>query len=330
YRVGVTRYGSMDLPVLRGTASMSGLGWGELLAVDDEVIGVLTGHNGREILAVTGDTVARFVRAATRQPYRGFAHRGFAWQALNSDALKAHFGQQPTDPGVLIRTLYVGGTGSDLLRSGDILTRLGPYEIDPEGDIDHPAYGAIRFTLALNEATGDTLAAEIIRDGERRTLALQRSRFGEDVYRVHPYEFDAALDYAVFGGLVVQELSLDYLKRWGADWDREAPVRLLIEMRQSSLRRKGEPPERVLLINRVLPDPVNLGYEIGNAIVSEVNGRRVAGLTAFREAVRHPQGAFHVIRLLGGQGRSQLVFRAAEVAQADARIRQTYGIPTAQ
>lgn len=327
YRVGGTRFGSMDLPALNGTASMTGLGWAELLTHDDTVIGLITGHNGREVLGVTGDTIGRFVRASQQQPYRAFAHRGFGWQQLNNDSLKGYFGLKRSDPGVLIRTIYAGGTGHDALRPGDILTKLGPYVIDPEGEIDHPRYGSIRFTLAINDTDEEFLSAEVIRDGETMQLQLKRLRFSSDVYRIHPYLFDRPIDYEVFGGLVVQELSLGYLKRWGKNWQRDAPIRLLIEQRLASIRRKSEPKEKVLIISRALADPVNLGYALNNVIVSKFNGETITGLSSFRDAIKNSTGEFHVIQILSGSGPRRIVYQASEIEAADDRIRETYGIP---
>jgi len=328
YRMATSRFGDLDLPQLRGASSMSGLGWSEVLTHDAAAIGLVTGHNGQELVALTGHSLALFVKAAQAPQQRSFAHRGFSWQALNSEAMKAHFGQARDDPGVLIRRMYAGGTGHRLLREGDILKRIGDHDIDPEGQIRHPAFGTVAFTIAVNDALGPTINVDILRDGKPLRLQLQRERFTEDTYRIAPYEFDEAPDYQVFGGLVVQELTRDYLQRWGANWRTQAPARLLIEHDLASLRDADSPVEKVVFVSRVLPDPVNIGYEdLRNAIVTALNGIPIRDLASFRQAMDKPQGDFHVLQLLPGQGRSTVVFRATELARAGDRISQLYGVP---
>ena len=328
YRMATSRFGDLDLPQLRGASSMSGLGWSEVLTHGDAAIGLVTGHSGQELVALTGHSLALFVSAAQAPHRRGFAHRGFSWQALNSEAMKASFGQARDDHGVLIRRIYAGGTGHRQLRESDILMRIGGHEIDPEGQIRHPAFGTITFTIAVNDALGPTIDVDILREGKPLRLQLQRERFTEDTYRIAPYEFDAAPDYQVFGGLVVQELTRDYLQRWGANWRTQAPARLLIEHDLASLRDGEAPVEKVVFVSRVLPDPVNIGYEdIRNVIVTELNGRPIRDLATFRQAMDEPRGGFHVLRLLPGQHRAAVVFRAGELAQAGDRISQLYGVP---
>ncbi len=328
YRMATSRFGDLDLPQLRGTSSMSGLGWSEVLTHENAAIGLVTGHNGQELVALTGHSLALFVQAAQAPQQRGFSHRGFSWQALNSAAMKAYFGQARDDAGVLIRRVYAGGTGHRLLHEGDILKRIGDHDIDPEGQIRHPAFGTVAFTIAVNDVLAPTIDVDILRDGKPLRLQLQRERFTEDTYRIAPYEFDGAPDFQVFGGLVVQELTRDYLQRWGTNWRTQAPARLLIEHDLSSLRDAHSAAEKVVFVSRVLPDPVNIGYEdIRNVIVTELNGMPVPDLAAFRQAMEKPQGDFQVLKLLPGQGRATVVFRAAELAQAGDRISRLYGVP---
>jgi hypothetical protein len=128
--------------------------------------------------------------------------------------------------------------------------------------------------------------------------------------------------------LVFQELNLSYLQAWGDEWQERAPRRLVVEYSLRSVREAGSAPERVLVISRVLPDSVNLGYQdLGSTIVSRVNGRDVHTLDALREALRKPQRGFHVIDLLPGGGRQRLVFSADEISDANRRIAERFDVP---
>lgn len=330
YVVGSSRFGTAEFPVLRGNTSMAGLGWAEVMTSGGAVMGVLTSHDNQQFEATPASLLALFVKASRLSPYPGFAQRGFAWQQINHPALRAFYGLTENSPGVLVRKVHSGGTGSHQLRPGDILTKIGPYSIDPEGQIEHPHFGRTLFTVAINESLDETIPAELIREGKTKTLRLRRERLASLDYRVLPYIFDRPVDYEVQGGLVLQELSLGYLRAWGKNWPERAPARLVIEAVINTLREPGRPPERVVFVSKVLPDPVNLGYEgVQNAMVMGVNGRPVASLMDFRAALEHPVHGFHVVEFVPGQGRARLVFKAETLAVANRRIRERYDIPEA-
>jgi hypothetical protein len=331
FLVSNSPYGLMEYPLLRGTTSMGALGWAEVLTAKGAVIGLLVSHEGQQLQAITGDVLRLAVEASRRGRFEGFAHRGFAWQQLNQAHLRESLGLRTQDTGVLVRRVFAGSTGAAELKSGDVLHRINGYPVDPEGRIEHPTYGLLPFTMALNESLAPTLPVEIEREGKRLPLALRRRRFAAEDYRVPPPNFDGPVDYEVFGGLVLQELSLGFLRAWGAEWRAKAPTRLTIEYAARSLREPDGPPERVVVISRVLPDPANLGYEgAANAIVRGVNGRPVPSLDALRSALRRPRGGYHEIELQPGSARARLVYAQAELNAVNARVRERYAIPEPQ
>ena len=80
-------------------------------------------------------------------------------------------------------------------------------------------------------------------------------------------------------------------------------------------------------MSSVLPDAANLGFQdLRDVIVSKVDGRAVGSLDDVRAAVRRPQGAFHVIELLPGQGAARVVIAVDEARAAAARLHAAYGI----
>ncbi|MBI4083804.1 MAG: hypothetical protein HY423_14465 [Candidatus Lambdaproteobacteria bacterium] len=328
YRVTNSRLGAMEFAVLRGNTTMDSLGWSEGLTEQGQLIGLVTGANQREIQATSGQLLQLFVQAAQKSPFRGLAHRGFGWQPLNNASQRQFFGLAGMPFGVRVTRTYSGGTGAEQLEEGDILLRLGAYDIDPEGQINHPLYGPTLFTMAINDSLEPRLPAVVIRGGNRLNLTLPRTRFSEADYRIPPYSTEGAIDYEVFGGLVFQELSLDYLRSWGSQWEAQAPRRLLLELSLRMRREPDDPQQRVVIVSRVLPDPVNLGYDnVNYGMLLEVNGRSVTSLLELRRALRTPQGDYHLLRMMPGQGRQQLVFKVDQMPEANRRIRERYGIP---
>lgn len=327
-RVATSRFGNLEFPELRGTTAMSGLGWGEVITTNGQVVGLISSHSERDFHATSSPLLKLFIAAARQSPYRGFAHRGFSWQRLNHPDLRAAYGLAGNDSGVLVRRVYAGGTGSRELKKGDILLKIGKHPINPEGKIFHPLYGQILFTIALNESLDETISATVIREGRTSEMALTRRLFSAADYRIHPYRYDQPLEFEMFAGLVLQELSLDYLRLWGGGWQQKAPTRLVMEYFLNQVREAGRPEEKVVVITRVLPDAVNLGYDdVGNAILLRANGRPLSSLQAFRDAVSNPKDGYHVLEVLPGQGRAKLIFRADEMENANRRVRERFGVP---
>jgi hypothetical protein len=328
YLVAPYRFGSMELPTLRGTTSISALGWGEVATVGQKVVGMISSHESQQIEAIPSAILRTFLAAARREPYRGFAHRGFNWQRTNNSALRRRLDLPEQGPGVLVRGLLSGGTGAGLIQVGDIVTRIGPYTIDPEGQIDHPQYGRVTFTVALNETLEDAIAVEVQRAGKPRRLELPRRRYRVDDYRIQPYSFDRQPEFEVQGGLVLQELTVTFLRAWGKPWPERAPARLAIEAVQNSVREQDQPLGKLVAVTKVLPDESNLGYEdVQNSIIVAANGKPVRSLNDLREALKQPQAGFDVLETLPGQGRARVVFKASLLEAINRRVRERYSIP---
>lgn len=326
YLIAPYRFGSMELPTLRGTTSMSALGWSEVATVDQRAVAIITSHENQQFEA-TPSTVLRTFLAAARTA-RGFAHRGFTWQRTNNPALRRKLDLPEGGMGVLVRGLLSGGTGAGQLQPGDVLNRIGPYAIDPEGQIDHPHYGRVTFTVALNETLEDTVAVEIQRGGKLKRLDLQRRAFTPADYRVQPYLFDHRPDFEVQGGLIMQELSVTFLRAWGKPWTERAPARLTIEAVENSVRDQDQPPGKLVVVTKILPDEGNLGYEdVQNAVVQVANGKPVRSLNDLREAMKQPVAGFQVLEILPSQGRSRVVFKASLLEAINRRVRLRYNIP---
>jgi len=57
-----------------------------------------------------------------------------------------------------------------------------------------------------------------------------------------------------------------------------------------------------------------------------VNGRPITSLADLREAFASPQGGFHVVEFVAGQGAARAVLDAAEAQAAAGRVREAYGV----
>ncbi len=120
---------------------------------------------------------------------------------------------------------------------------------------------------------GDTVALHVQRAGKPLTINVKLEHRAEEDYVVPPYNIDDPPPYYVLGGLIFQELSRQYLKEWGANWQKDAPQDFVyLDRFQSELFPQGK--RRVVILSQVLPANSTIGYDdFSYLVVKKVNGK---------------------------------------------------------
>ena len=325
-RHGLSQTSLLTLEVATGA---EGLGESEPVISDGQVAGLVTGRAGDTFVALASPVLAQFLEEASKGEWRGFARPGLAWEDLTNPALRGALGLVPGESGVRLLRVAPNGSAGGVLRPGDVLLQLDGVKIDANGRYEHPLYGRMLFAQLFTDghAPGDSMKAKVLRKGERLELTLPLKRMLPQDDKVPPYQFGRGPEYVIAGGLVFQALTRPYLGAYG-DWTRRAPPRLTVALDREGQESDPEWP-RIVLLSSVLPDAANLGYQdLRDLIVAKVNGRRIGSLDHLREALAHPQGPFHVIELLPGQGARRLVVGVDEARAAAARLQRAYGVPS--
>jgi hypothetical protein len=146
---------------------------------------------------------------------------------------------------------------------------------------------------------------------------------------IPPYAVDQPPSYYVLGGMVFQELSRQFLKEWGGNWQKDAPQRFVyLDRFQSELFPEGN--RRVVILTQVLPSNSTIGYDDANFLtVLKVNGREVKSLRDVIEAVKQPlEGGFTKIETF--EDPKMLALDMAQVEQEAAGLQENYGLPALQ
>ncbi len=193
---------------------------------------------------------------------------------------------------------------------------------------------------------GDSLELELIRDGKPLVLPTRVSAYEEDGRTVPLKRVGHPPRYVIQGGFLFQELSLNYLSMWGANWRTRAPVRLRLFLEQNktvlmddnfkrvkaeSASKNTEPATRIVLVTQVIPDEINIGYQkLSNAIVLRINGQQIRRLKDVSEAFLNPEMEFHRIDFLPGSDRLSVVLTVAGLKQSNLRIKNNFRIPKLQ
>jgi len=128
--------------------------------------------------------------------------------------------------------------------------------------------------------------------------------------------------------LIFQELSRQYLKEWGANWQKDAPQDFVyLDRFQSEIYPEGK--RRVVILSQVLPANNTIGYDdFSYLIVQKVNGKEIRSIGDLAEAVKTPVNGFDVIETADDP--KQLELSVAEVAKEAEALQKNYGLPALQ
>ncbi|MEO7167698.1 MAG: PDZ domain-containing protein [Chthoniobacterales bacterium] len=281
--------------------------------------------------AIPAPIIAHFLKDAAGPQYQGFPSLGISFFPTRDPQLRNYAGETGKPGGVYITNVEPGLPAAKAgLQAGDIVVAVEKNEIDQNGNYVDPLYGKIEFSNLLTGKAyvGDSVSLHIQRSGKPITLNVKLEHRAEEDYVVPPYNIDDAPSYYVLGGLIFQELTRQYLKEWGANWQKDAPQDFVyLDKFQSELFPEGK--QRVVILSQVLPANGTIGYDdFSYLVVKKVNGKAVHSLGALAEAVKTPLNGFHVIQTADDP--RQLELDAAQVtAEADA-LQKNYGLPALQ
>jgi hypothetical protein len=303
------------------------------LVKNNKLAGLLLRYDPRsQVLdAIPAPIITHFLKDAGTQHYRGFPSGGFTFFPTRDPQLRSYAGETGKAGGVYITSVEPNSPAMKSgLQVGDILTGIGNNEIDQNGNYVDPLYGKIEFTnlLSVRAFAGDSVPFHIERQGKPMQLNVMLEHRPAQDYVIPPYNLDQPPSYYVLGGLIFQELSRQYLKEWGGNWQKEAPPRFVYMDRfQSELFPDGN--RRVVILSQVLPATTTIGYDdFAYLTVTKVNGKEVHSLGELAEAVKQPINGF--VKVETEEDPKQFELEAAQVRAEDPALQQNYGIPELQ
>src|SRR5437764_439998 len=303
------------------------------LVKNNKLAGLLLRYDSRSQLldAIPAPIITHFLKEAESRNYRGFPSAGFSFFPTRDPELRDFAGEKGKGGGVYVTNVepnmpaMKGG-----LQVGDIVTAVANNEIDQNGNYVDPLYGKIDFTnlLTAHAYSGDVIPFRIQRSGKPMELKVTLEHRSPKDYVSPPYNLDQPPAYYVLGGVIFQELSRQYLKEWGLNWQREAPQRLVYFDRfQSELFPEGN--RRVVILSQVLPANTTIGYDdLAYLTVTRVNGKEIKSLADLADAVKQPIEGF--IKIETEEDPKQIELDAAHVVAEAPVLQENYGISALQ
>ena len=304
------------------------------LVKNNKLAGLLLRYDSRSQLldAIPAPIITHFLKEAESQKYRGFPSAGFSFFPTRDPELREFSGEKGKGGGVYVTNVEAGTPAMKAgLQIGDIITGIGNSEIDQNGNYVDSLYGKIEFTnlLTAHAYAGDVVPFHIQRNGKSMQLNITLEHRDAKDYVSPPYSLDQPPRYYVLGGLIFQELSRQYLKEWGPNWQREAPQRLVyLDHFQSELF--PDRNRRVVILSQVLPANSTIGYDdLAYLTVKKVNGKEVKSLEELAQVAKEPiERGF--IKIETEEDPKQIELDAAQVAAEAPVLQENYGISSLQ
>jgi S1-C subfamily serine protease len=303
------------------------------LVKKDKLAALLLRYDARtQVLdAIPAPIIAHFLKDADSQNYRGFPMAGVNFFPTRDPDLRKYAGQTGKPGGVYVTNVQPNMPAAKAgLKEGDTIIAIGKDELDQNGNYVDPLYGKIEFTNLISGRAfvGDTIQFHIQREGKPLDLNVTLEHREAKDYVVPPYNIDRPPAYYVLGGLIFQELSRQYLREWGGNWQKDAPQRFVyLDRFQAELF--PEANRHIVVLSQVLPANLTIGYDdLAYLVVEKVNGKDIHSLGDLAEAVKHPVDGF--IKVETQDDPRQLELDAAEVASETPALQQNYGLPSLQ
>ena len=273
--------------------------------IDDKAIGIASWSNdgNKETGLIPAERINRFLKDAHDGQYDGVGVAGFRMKDLIDPAMRGYL-KMPTDikHGVYVSKVYTLGTGSDVLKKGDVILAVDGNSINPYGRYLHKDYDRIALEhIISSHQAGEEITFTVFRDGKKTDLTAEAKNFKADDMLVPFYGYDKQPEYIVTAGFVFQKLTRNYLMQWGGDWQGKVPPHLNHYYRDMSFMPNDERRD-IVILSFVLPDDVNQGYHrLGRIVVSKFNGMEIRSIGDILTAkvTHHPGSVALMIRMCG-------------------------------
>lgn len=243
---------------------------------------------------------------------------GIAVQQMDNPLLRRQLGLVDGQSGVLVIEVEHGGSAWGVLQPRDVLLAIDGMTIASNATVRYADRYRTRYDVVLgHHHVGDTLSLDILRAGRPMTVAIT---LGPAECLVPRARYDEQPTYFIYGGLVFQPLTRDFLATWGKWWNK-APKELL-HYYYSGVR--TEERQEVVILSQVLGDEVNVGYDdMSDQAVVAVDGVMPRDMLDFVTRLERASGVVE-IRLSHA---NVIMLDTEQVRAARARILDRYHVP---
>lgn len=294
-----------------------------------ELLGLALNQTKGQWVVIPSSVITRMrEEIKSGSPYKGFGSLSLRTAAFSTKGLRAWLQVANSKEGVRITEVFATSPWYGKLLPNDVLLAVNNNPIDQEGlcliDKQHKVpYEWIvqQHPLAM------PFSVTVLRKGQILYSQALLEPHRSDHYLIPP----ESSQYLLVGGVLLQELSLEYLQSLGRSWETMVPEELLYQYQWKNQPSSRSLPRRLVVMRRVLTDAINQSFDFPtHAIVSKVNEGSAQSIQEIqRRLVESPvmRGGKKFVTLESGD--RKMIFSYQDLAVARPRILQTYGLPPA-
>lgn len=265
---------------------------------------------------VPAPIIEHFLADVADGRYDGYPCLGIRHQKMENADLRLRHGVPADKTGVLVLGARPGHAAAELLRADDVLLSIAGRPIANDGTIEfRPQERTSLSHFAEGLQIGQVVPVEVLRDGKVAALVVPLNRSLGSGTLVAPPQYDLRPSYFLYGGLLFEPLTYDYLRarNFGSH-----------ELMALAAKTPSFDGEEVVVLVRVLASEANGGYhEISDSVVTAVDGTKPRNLAEFVGLVEGGRAPFVTITYDDGQ---QLVMDRAKTRAAGPGIMALYQI----
>ena len=266
--------------------------------------------------------IRRFLKDVEDGSYDRYMDLSATYFPLVNPALREALGLEEPDTGVLVGSVFDGGSSAGKLEPGDVILSVDGMRVFSDGKITLDGERVEMAEVFERKFKGDEVKLEVLRDGEKLDVTLELDRPWP--FEMQSRAYDLRPRFVVVGGLLFQPLNRDFIDAQRNDPQKRVDTRLRYFFDYYVTDHLYREHPEVVVLSDVLKDQLNTYAEpFKGSIVDRINGKQIRSLQDVAAAFEEP-GEFHVIELLG-EGRPIVLDRSA-LAEAGERIKQRYRI----
>jgi S1-C subfamily serine protease len=243
---------------------------------------------------------------------------GITTQNLENPLLRKRLQLVDQERGVVVLHVDHGGSADGVLQPRDVIMSIDGLSIANNGTVQFMNRYRTRYDVVLGyRYIGDKVKMDIKRDGKAHVVEIELKKWQPLVPRSR---YDMPPQYFVYGGLVFQTLTRDYLTTWDKWWNK-APKEFL---NYYYLGYRTAQQHEVVILTQILADEINVGYaHLYNEAIATLNGKAPLDMEDFVAQLSSARGVVEITTTSGGM----IMMDADEVRKATPRILARYHIP---
>ncbi|MEI6035897.1 MAG: trypsin-like peptidase domain-containing protein [Verrucomicrobiae bacterium] len=263
----------------------------------------------------------RFLKDIADGRYDRYVDLALSYKNLFNPSARRALGLQDDDRGVLVGSVYGGGSSDGIVRPGDVLMAIDGLPISSDATIRMDKDSVPLAEVVERKFKGDTVAVDVLRGG--KPLQLRVPLNGPWPFTLHSNAYDEDPRFILFAGLLFQPVDQNWMSEYQPD---DLRLRYTFDFFVEDKIYKERP--EIIALSGILADPVNAyANDFRHAIVDEINGRKILKLSDAADEFAKPAD-YYVIKM-AGSGRPIVLERKA-VEEARQRILSRYGVTKEQ